>query len=175
MSKPAIVAAGAASVVALGVVLGVLALRNERPPAAPAEVPPEPRPAEPRAARGELVPVAEPSAGVPGEPDAGELVDEASLLAKLHELGASDPPQSLQLAKEAVARFPDSPNAPEFHWNVVKALFNLRQLDEAKDEARIMLWKYPDNYYTGDVVRHLLNPPPNPSDLPGRPASASGD
>ena len=152
--------------VALGVVLGVLALRDQRPRAVRVEEPDpvtEPRPAEPRAARGELVPVAEPSAGVPGEPDAGQLLDEASLLAKLHELGASDPPQSLQLAKEAVARFPDSPNAPEFHWNVVKALFNLRQLDEAKDEARIMLWKYPDNYYTGDVVRHLLNPPPNPS------------
>ena len=83
-------------------------------------------------------------------------------MAKLHDLAASDPPLSLQLAREAVARFPDSPNAPEFEWNVVKALANMEHYKEAKDEARIMVKKYPGNNFAADVDRHLLNHPPNP-------------
>jgi TolA-binding protein len=83
-------------------------------------------------------------------------------MAKLHELAASDPPLSLQLAREAVARFPDSPDAPEFEWNVVKALANMERYEEAEDEARVMVKKYPDNYFSADVERHLLNHPPNP-------------
>jgi TolA-binding protein len=85
-------------------------------------------------------------------------------MAKLHDLAASDPPLSLQLAREAVARFPDSPNAPEFEWNVVKALANMERYKEAKEEARVMVKKYPGNYFAADVERHLLNraaPPPN--------------
>jgi len=92
--------------------------------------------------------------------------DEQSLLTDLRDLAASDPPLSLKLAREAVERFPDSPNAPEFEWNVVKALFNMRQLEGAEQEARVMVAKYPDNPFTGDVVHHLLNHPPNPTDLP---------
>jgi hypothetical protein len=94
--------------------------------------------------------------------DAPELLDEASLLSKLHDLGAEDPPQSLWLARQAVHRFPDSPSAPEFRWNVVKALFNQGRLDEAKNEARAMLEKHPNSSFTGDVIHHLLSPPPNP-------------
>jgi hypothetical protein len=100
-------------------------------------------------------------------PDAGQpAADETSLLEQLHDLAGSNPELSLKLAREAVARFPDSPNAPEFEWNVVKALFNMRRLDEAEAEARVMLSKYPGNYFTGDVVHHLLHHPPNPSDVP---------
>jgi hypothetical protein len=99
-------------------------------------------------------------------PDAGKPLDEQSLLTELHDLAASDPPLSLKLAREAVERFPESPNAPEFEWNVVKALFNMRRLEDAEDEARIMLDRYPDSYFTGDVVHHLLNHPPNPSEVP---------
>jgi hypothetical protein len=95
-----------------------------------------------------------------GRPDA------TSLLAQLRELAGSDPELSLRLAREAVNRFPDSPDAPEFEWNVVKALFNLRRLDEAEAEARVMVSKYPDSSFTGDVVHHLLHHPPNPSDVP---------
>lgn len=96
------------------------------------------------------------------ERDTPARLDEASLLSTLHELAAADPPQSLRLARQAVNRFPDSPDAPEFQWNVVKALFNMGRLDEAKDEARAMLGKYPNSSFTGDVIHHLLNPPPNP-------------
>jgi hypothetical protein len=96
------------------------------------------------------------------EPDPGEVLDEPAVLAVLHDLAASDPPRSLKVAKEAVERFPDSPSAPEFEWNVVKALFNMGRLDEAKDEAELMVQEYPGSYFTGDVEHHLLHPPPNP-------------
>jgi len=88
--------------------------------------------------------------------------DEADLLATLHELAGSDPPESLRLARRALDRFPNGSHAPEFEWNVVKALFNMGQLDDAKAEARLMLQQYPDSDFTSDVDRHLLNTPPNP-------------
>jgi len=93
-------------------------------------------------------------------------LDEASLMTKLHDLAASDPPLSLQLAREAVARFPDSPNAPEFEWNVVKALANMEHYKEAKEEARAMVKKYPGNDFAADVDRHLLHHPPKPPKIP---------
>jgi hypothetical protein len=119
-----------------------------------------PHPAPPTAV------VARSARPVPVAPKADKPLDEQSLLAELRDLAASDPPLSLKLAREAVERFPDSPNAPEFEWYVVKTLFNMRQLDDAEDEARVMVAKYPDNQFTGDVVHHLLNHPPNPADVP---------
>lgn len=92
-------------------------------------------------------------------------LEEVAALEKLRSLAASDPPQSLQLAREALQRFPQSSNAPEFAWNVVKALFNMDQLEEATAEARIMLRKYPGSYFANDVDHHLLNHPPNPPEL----------
>jgi hypothetical protein len=175
MSKPVTVLVIACAI-ALAAVAGFVALADKRPkPQLPEALDAvvEPAPLDPTAATADAAPhsysvpgsVAAPSQHASALPNAGKHLDEASLLTRLHDLAASDPPLSLKLAKEAVDRFPDSPNAPEFQWNVVKALFNMGQLEEAKDEARIMLWKYPDNYYTGDVVHHLLNPPPNPSDV----------
>jgi len=99
---------GALGVVALAVLLGMFALRDKRP-----------RPAPPRRknqSRGDPIPahrtrdeaspplppplVAGPRLRKPSEPDAGKRLDETSLMAKLHDLAASDPPLSLQLARE---------------------------------------------------------------------------
>ena len=110
--------------------------------------------------------VRRPPAQAAAHADARGLPDAASVLAQLHELAGSDPALSLRLARDAVNRFPDSPDAPELEWNVVKALFNLRRLDEAEAEARVMVSKYPDSSFTGDVVHHLLHHPPNPSEVP---------
>jgi len=118
-----------------------------------------PRPAAPAVRR-------PPAQAATQHADTRGLPDEATVLAQLHELAGSDPELSLRLAREAVHRFPDSPDAPELEWNVVKALFNLRRLDEAEAEARVMVSKYPDSSFTGDVVHHLLHHPPNPSDVP---------
>ena len=167
MSKSAKIILGAAGVIALAAVLGVFALRDKRP--SPTPEAPDPVaaaiPAEPTAKPLPPLPaplVAGPRLQRPAEPDAGKHLDEASLMAKLHDLAASDPPLSLQLAKEAVARFPDSPNAPEFEWNYVKALANMEHYKEAEEAARVMVKKYPGNDFAADVDRHLLNHPPNP-------------
>ena len=114
----------------------------------------EPRPVPP--------PPARPKTRARAESETGEVLDEPGVLALLHDLAASDPPRSLQLAREAVERFPDSPDAPELEWNVVKALFNMGRLDEAKEEARVMVEEYPGSSFTGDVEHHLLHHPPNP-------------
>ena len=62
--------------------------------------------------------------------------------------------------------FPDSPNAPEFEWNVVKALANMQDFKAAEEEARGMVKKYPGNDFAADVDRHLLHHPPNPPPNP---------
>jgi TolA-binding protein len=106
--------------------------------------------------------VAAPRRPAPVGRDAGARLDEASLISQLHDLGASDPQRSLALAREAVARFPDSPNAPEFEWNVAKALANMDRYQEAEEEARRMLQRFPGNVFADDLEHHLLNHPPNP-------------
>jgi hypothetical protein len=40
----------------------------------------------------------------------------------------------------------------------------MERYDEARDEARIRVEKYPANSFAEDVDRHLLNHPPNPTD-----------
>ena len=165
---------GAACVLAALIVLPRITPRHERPPpvdptsgaadtpepvARPETVTPAAAPLEPLPPP---APVAVVDTPAQAAPDPGAPADESGALAMLHDLAASDPPRSLKLAKEAVERFPDSPNAPEFEWNVVKALFNMGRLDEAKDEAQIMALEYPGNYFTGDVEHHLLHPLPNP-------------
>jgi TolA-binding protein len=170
VSRLARIIVAAVSAIALAVILALLALRGGRPIAQPPEVPslvgqaspkPEPAAAKPPPSLPSPL-VAGPRLRKPAEPQAGKRLDEAALLAKLHDLGPSDPALSLQLAREAVARFPDSPNAPEFAWNVAKSLFNMGRMKEAEDEARVMVKKYPGNDFAGDVEHHLLNHPPNP-------------
>ena len=173
MPRPLTLALSATCVGLIGLLV-VLFLRKGEPPrvAPPEQREPINRPARPDVAdamaerRPAAAAVRRPPPQAPAQSDARRLRDEASLLAQLHELAGSDPDLSLRLAREAVNRFPDSPDAPEFEWNVVKALFNLRRLDEAEAEARIMVSKYPGSSFTGDVVHHLLHHPPNPSDVP---------
>ncbi|HVZ87129.1 MAG TPA: tetratricopeptide repeat protein [Polyangia bacterium] len=173
-AKPAIIVL-TAGVIALSALLILFALREKRSmPASietqePSVVATPPAPREPAAKTPPPVPAA-PATGprprMATEPDAYKHLDETALMTKLHDLAASDPPLSLRLAREALDRFPDSPNAPEFNWNLVKALFNMGRLEEAREEARVMVAKYPGNYFAGDVDHHLLNHPPNPTDIP---------
>jgi hypothetical protein len=169
MFKTAMVVMGAAGAIALAVVLGAFTRPTRTPvPPPPAESDPVTTSALPddSAAAEEplapLPPTSVPRAAQPKPTDAGQKLDEASILAKLHELAHTDPLLSLQLAREAVARFPDSRNAPEFEWNVVKSLANMERFDETRDEARFMVERYPGSSFTDDVDRHLLHNPPNP-------------
>lgn len=177
MAKPTIIVL-AAGVMVLAVILWVLVPRDRGDRGSPPPPPPEAQgpvagvdpPVSVEAAQKVAPPSpARASGQEPGRPrvaapaTAPSRLDEAALMARLHDLAASDPPLSLKLAREGIARFPGGPSAPEFEWNVVKALANMDRYQEAKEEARRMLEKYPGNPLTEDVERHVLNPPPNPS------------
>src|SRR5579863_6159543 len=177
MSKPAkpSVIVLVAGVIALAAPLVLFAWRENRPGPVPLEAQEPiaaattPAPDEPGAMP--LPPLPEalatpPRLRIATKPEADKPLDETSLMTKLRDLAASDPPLSLRLAKEALDRFPDSPDAPEFNWNLVKALFNMGQIEEAREAARVMVAKYPGNDFAGDVDHHLLNHPPNPADVP---------
>ena len=101
---------------------------------------------------------------------AAALPDERALMSTLRALGDSEPERSLQLAREAERRFPDSPDAPERTWYICKSLVNLERFYDAREEARLMVAAYPGTPWTEDVARHLLV---NPLDLPGDPAPES--
>ena len=93
-------------------------------------------------------------------------MDEPALMNTLRELGDSAPADTLRMARAGNARFPDSPDAAERTWYICKSLVNLENFYEAREEARLMVQKYPGTPFTDDVERHLLT---NPLDLPGDP------
>jgi hypothetical protein len=100
---------------------------------------------------------------VDASPPAPAPRNEASLMAELRELGATDPERSLKLARDGRAQFKESADAPERSWFVVKSLMNLGRIDEARAEARTMLEKYRNTSWADDVHRHLfVNPPTHP-------------
>jgi hypothetical protein len=91
--------------------------------------------------------------------DLAALVNEAALMVRLHQMGETDPPVSLRLAREGNARFPHTPDAAERAFIVVKSLVDMARFKEAQDEARKMLKDYPNDPHTLDVERHLLSNP----------------
>jgi hypothetical protein len=87
------------------------------------------------------------------------VVNEAALMVRLRQLGETDPPLTLRLAREGNARFPNSPDAPERAFIVVKSLVDMTRFKEAQEEARRMLKNYPNDPHTLEVERHLLSNP----------------
>jgi hypothetical protein len=102
---------------------------------------------------------AQPAAAPLTARDLAALVNEAALMVRLRQLGETDPPLSLRLAREGNARFPNSPDAPERAFIVVKSLVDMARFKEAQGEARKMLKAYPNDPRTLDVERHLLSNP----------------
>jgi hypothetical protein len=103
-------------------------------------------------------------------PDAGNeraprLPDENAIMTKLRLLGDDSPLESLALARHGNEYFPDGGSAPERHWIIARALVNLRRFHEARDEAKLMIERYPDDPRALDVKRHLLV---HPLDQPSR-------
>ncbi len=93
---------------------------------------------------------------VPPAPPDPRLRDEASLMRELRRLGENDPPLSLQLAREGNVQFPESSDAAERTWTVVKSLVNMNHFDAAKVAAAAMVEKYRGTALAADVERHLL-------------------
>ncbi|MES1208764.1 MAG: hypothetical protein ABUS79_22740 [Pseudomonadota bacterium] len=148
-----VAAVGAAALLARG--------RSVRPPEPPAVTPVTPDvAAEPAAAAApvERSPAAAPVVAPRPAPAAPPLA-ESALMAKLRELGASDPAQALALAREGNRRFPHSGDAAERSVTICKSLAALGRFEEAQDEARRLVRNYPDTPWAVDVQRHLLTQP----------------
>jgi len=93
------------------------------------------------------------------------LLDEASLMARLRELRGSNPELTLKLAREAQARFENSPDAAEQSWFVVKSLTDLGRHDEARVEGQKLVKGYPGTRWAEDAHRHLfVNPATHPAE-----------
>jgi len=99
----------------------------------------------------------------PPSPAAGR--DEVVAMETLRELLNSEPRRAIELARQANKRAPDSPDAAERAWIVVKALASLKRFHEARDEAAAMAGRYPDSSWAMDAKRHMLV---QPLDLPSR-------
>ena len=106
-----------------------------------------------------------PAAAVPARAPEADKTDEARLMSQLRALVHTAPEQALALARRGDALFPNSPDAPERAWSVVKSLDLLKRFHEARAEARAMLRLYPDTPWTEDVERHVLL---YPLDMPSR-------
>jgi len=132
--------------------------RSERPIETPAPPPVE-------AAADRIVAPAPPPPAEPARPAAvprpAPPLSELALMAKLRELGASDPTQVLALAREGNRRFPHSGDAPERGVTICKSLAALGRFEEAQDEARQLVRRYPGTPWALDVERHLLTQPGN--------------
>ena len=81
---------------------------------------------------------------------------EPALMATLREMGGTAPERSIALARDGQRRFAGSGDAPERAFIIVQSLVNLRRFHEAREEAREMVRKYPDNPFALDAQRHLL-------------------
>jgi hypothetical protein len=86
-------------------------------------------------------------------------LDEAPLMEKLRALGATNPALTIALARDGNNRFPDSADAPERAWMVIKSLAGMANFKEARDEAEVMVKQYPGTSWSLDVQRHLLSNP----------------
>jgi len=134
--------------------------------AEPAREPPKVDRAAPEAVKVPAL-VASPtlSAAAPTELARAAALDEGSLMARLRELRGSNPELTLALAREARARFKNSPDAAEQAWFVVKSLTDLGRHDEARLEGRKLVKAYPGTRWAEDVYRHLfVNPATHPAE-----------
>jgi hypothetical protein len=91
--------------------------------------------------------------------------DDLVAMETLRELLNSEPRRAIELARQANKRAPDSPDAAERGWIIVKALASLKRFHEARDEAATLAGKFPDSSWAMDAKRHMLV---QPLDLPSR-------
>lgn len=139
---------------------------------APPELPPDPprapqaqpqphvaAPATPRSSRPDGAPSPEPAMPSTAPPRTTPITAaayQAEQMKTLRTLVETEPQKAVDMARLANRRFPNSPDAAERSWIVVKGLANLKRFHEARDEAKAMVEKYPDNPFARDAERHLM-------------------
>ena len=95
-------------------------------------------------------------AATPSEQSSDRTQAEPALMATLRQLITKDPESALRLAREANQRFPNSPDAAERAWIIVKSLDNLKRFHEGQAEARVMVERYRGTSWAADAERHTL-------------------
>lgn len=106
------------------------------------------------------------ASATPAHTTATYTTSEPLTLPQLRDLSTSSPLLALRLAREDNERDPKGSDAPGRAWVIVKSLTNLRQFDEAREEARQMVRVYPNHPDTLDVERHVLSQPSSPTSEP---------
>jgi len=154
-------AAAIAAVGLVGVALVVWRARAPAPATSPPEAQAEPTAPPPIALAPAPVVASPPMAPPPPRPvadgrDERPAPSEPALMATLREMGGTAPERSIALARDGQRRFAGSGDAPERAFIIVQSLVNLRRFHEAREEAREMVRKYPDNPFALDAQRHLL-------------------
>lgn len=82
--------------------------------------------------------------------------DEPRSISELRTLRLTDPEAARRLAERYNAEAPDSADAPERAWIIVRTLDDQRRFHEAREAARAMVERYPGTSWTNDVERHTL-------------------
>jgi len=134
-----------------------------RPPEGAGSLPPPGATVAPARESGANAPAIAPAA--PAQPGTAAAGDDLVAMETLRELLNSEPRRAIELARQANKRAPDSPDAAERAWIVVKALASLKRFHEARDEAAALAGRYPDSSWAMDAKRHMLV---QPLDLPSR-------
>lgn len=91
--------------------------------------------------------------------------EEQAVIDELRRLQFDTPEKSLELARSALARFPDGPTVAERSWYEARALVSLGRFADARRVAEWMLDHHPESPFTADARRHLLS---HPFGLPAR-------
>jgi hypothetical protein len=112
-----------------------------RQPTIDASVPPTPVPAKKKSEK--------------AAPTKHKALAEPELMERLRKAQDTDDyVLSLDLAREGLRRFPDSPDAPEMAAMVVKSLAREGKVSEARAEAEVMVNKYAGTSWAREVERH---------------------
>jgi len=81
---------------------------------------------------------------------AAPLTEEA-LMGRLRAARDTEPALAIELAREAIRRFPENRNAPERASILIHALAQLNRSSEARGEAENMVNRYPDSHWVREV------------------------
>lgn len=103
-----------------------------------------------------------------------QRADGPRTIAELRALRLTDPESARRWAEHYNAEAPDSADAPERAWIIVRTLDDQRRFHEARDAARAMVERYPGTSWSNDVERHVLLYPLDQPSREEQQATATG-
>ncbi len=110
-----------------------------------------------------------PASDGPVSPGQASPLGDAEAMTRLRVLVRSDPAGAVSLARESMARFPDSPDAAERHKLLIDALLNIDRYPEARGEAERMVNIYVGTPWALEIERRTGAHPHVRPYVPSRP------